>query len=85
MSFTLRGEIKREGEEDVDPSSIPGFDSSKITAVEPMYLKVGYQNKGSVPSGISVKSLNIISGLPGKVKPYKGVKYTTLTGDVQVR
>lgn len=85
MSFTLRGEIKHEGEEDIDPSSIPGFDSSKVTAIEPMYLKVEYQNKGSVPTGISVKSLSILSGLPNKIKPYKGVKYTTITGDVEVR
>lgn len=55
--------------------------------LKPSYFKLSYQNKGSVPSRLKVDSLKIISakGLGDAVKPYKGVKYLTKTGDFTVR
>lgn len=53
----------------------------------PSYLKLLYSNKGHIPSGIKVDSLKIIStrGLGDTVKPYKGVKYITKTGEYVIR
>lgn len=53
----------------------------------PMSLSLSYTNRGSVPSGIKVDSLKIISskGMGDSVKPYKGVKYITNTGQYVVR
>lgn len=55
--------------------------------VTPSYLRLSYSHKGSVPSGLKVDSLKILSakGLGDTVKPYKGVKYITRTGDFVVR
>lgn len=51
------------------------------------FLQLSYTHKGSVPSGLKVDSLKILSakGLGDTVKPYKGVKYITKTGDFVVR
>ncbi|KAK6458332.1 Mu homology domain-containing protein [Scheffersomyces xylosifermentans] len=58
-----------------------------LSSVKPLFLKLSYSHKGAVPSGIKVDSLKIISakGLGETVKPYKGVKYITKTGDFIVR
>lgn len=53
----------------------------------PLYIKLSYTAKGAVPSGLKVDLLKIVSakGLGDNVRPYKGVKYSTQTGDYIVR
>lgn len=53
----------------------------------PSYININYGHKGSVPSGLKVDSLRIINakGMPELVKPYKGVKYITRTGNMVIR
>lgn len=60
---------------------------SVVNKIEPTYIRLNYDHKGCVPSGLKVDSLKIIStkGMPEGVKPYKGVKYITKTGDFIVR
>lgn len=55
--------------------------------VRPAFLTLNYLSKGSVPSGLKVDSLKIISakGLGETVKPYKGVKYITKTENFIIR
>lgn len=55
--------------------------------LKPSFLKLSYSNKGSVPSRIKVDSLKVLSakGMGETVKPYKGVKYLTKTGDFVIR
>ncbi|CCH46067.1 AP-1 complex subunit mu [Wickerhamomyces ciferrii] len=50
----------------------------------PKLIKLSYKNKGAVPSGIRVESLEIKRGL-NDIKPYKGVKYITQTGEFIIR
>ncbi|GMG56263.1 unnamed protein product [Ambrosiozyma monospora] len=59
--------------------------SKKATIIKPRFLKVNYTNKGSVPSNLKVKTLKVLSGLKANVKPFKGVKYITKTGDFTIR
>lgn len=61
--------------------------TSTLNILKPNYLKVSYSNKGAVPSGLKVDSLKIINskGLGDNVKPFKGVKYITKTGDFVIR
>lgn len=53
----------------------------------PLWFKVSFAYKGQLPSGLKVDSLKLISakGLGESVKPYKGVKYITQTGDYSIR
>lgn len=53
----------------------------------PVRLKISYMAKGAVPSGLKVESLKLVSakGMSSSVKPYKGVKYLSTTGDYVVR
>lgn len=55
--------------------------------IAPTYVRLSYSHKGSIPSGIKVDSLKIVSakGLGETVKPYKGVKYVTKTGNFIIR
>lgn len=55
--------------------------------LSPLFYNVAFSYKGSVPSGIKVDSLKVISakGMGDSVKPYKGVKYITSTGDYAIR
>lgn len=55
--------------------------------VSPSYYNVSFTYKGQVPSGLKVDSLKVISakGMGDTVKPYKGVKYITRTGDYTIR
>lgn len=55
--------------------------------LKPNYIKLIYSNKGCVPSGLKVENLKLLSskGMPETVKPFKGVKYITKTGDYVVR
>ena len=59
----------------------------KVRISKPSYIKLSYSHKGPVPSGLKVDSLKIISakGLGDTVKPYKGVKYMTKSGNYIVR
>lgn len=62
--------------------------SPKIAGpIAPSYIKLRYSHKGSIPSGIKVDSLKIVSakGLGETVKPYKGVKYVTKSGNFIIR
>ncbi|AMD22288.1 HGL052Wp [Eremothecium sinecaudum] len=51
----------------------------------PTHVAVSYTNRGQLPSGLRVNSINIPSGLPQGVKPFKGVKYMTRTGNYVLR
>ena len=55
--------------------------------VSPLYYKLRFTYKGNVPSGLKVDSLKVtsIKGLGENVKPYKGVRYVTKSGDYTVR
>lgn len=54
---------------------------------QPLYIKLSYSHKGTVPSGLKVDSLLVVNakGLGENTKPYKGVKYTTKSGEYIVR
>ncbi|KAG7662462.1 uncharacterized protein J8A68_003993 [[Candida] subhashii] len=54
---------------------------------KPSYIRLIYSHKGAVPSGLKVDTLKIVSakGLGESVKPYKGVKYITKSGDFIIR
>lgn len=61
--------------------------SKEQSSLKPIYVKLSYSYKGSVPSGIKVDTLKIVSakGMGDSVKPYKGVKYVTKTGNFIIR
>lgn len=60
-------------------------DEERDQLLKPSFAKVNYKCRGSLPSGNSVKALHIVSGLATKAKPYKGVRYTTYSGDYVLR
>lgn len=62
-------------------------DKPVFKPVSPSYYNVSFTYKGQVPSGLKVDSLKVISakGMGESVKPYKGVKYITKTGDYTIR
>ncbi|KAK9446444.1 Mu homology domain-containing protein [Limtongia smithiae] len=53
----------------------------------PKYMKISYDCQGMLVSGAKVDSFRIVSakGLDDRIKPYKGVKYTTKGTDVVIR
>ncbi|SCU89548.1 LANO_0D05402g1_1 [Lachancea nothofagi CBS 11611] len=53
--------------------------------IKSLNLTVHFSCKGELPSGIKVRSVNILSGIPRNVTPFKGVKYTAKTGDYHLR
>lgn len=57
------------------------------SAVFPTHVSVSYKATGQVPSGIKVQTLKINNtrGSSDQSKPFKGVRYVTLTGDYIVR
>ncbi|ODQ61513.1 hypothetical protein WICANDRAFT_83623 [Wickerhamomyces anomalus NRRL Y-366-8] len=62
-------------------------DTDEKTPIDPVFPKsisISYSNKGALPSGIRVDSLKITRGL-NDIKPYKGVKYITQTGEFIIR
>lgn len=68
----------------------PGATSTTVEekkSLEPLFIRLSYSHKGCVPSGTKVDSLKIVSakGLGDTVKPFKGVKYITTTGNYVVR
>ncbi|CCG24679.1 hypothetical protein CORT_0F04550 [Candida orthopsilosis Co 90-125] len=79
---TLSGTIVEEDIED------RGHSEGKAAAHKrPSHIKLNYSHKGPVPSGLKVDSLLVVNakGLGENTKPYKGVKYTTKSGDYIVR
>lgn len=72
MSSTLKGEIRLNNEDE------------EIKPLQPRSIHISYKNRGSLPSGITVRSVNVVSGMPEMIKPFKGVKYTTVTGDYTI-
>ncbi|CAH6719735.1 AP-3 complex subunit mu [[Candida] jaroonii] len=76
---SIIGEDKDEDDEEQEQ------ETSEI--LKPNYIKLIYSNKGCVPSGLKVENLKLLSskGMPETVKPFKGVKYITKTGDYVVR
>lgn len=61
--------------------------STSPTEKKPLCIRLSYSNKGSVPSGLKVDSLKILSAkdLGDTVKPYKGVKYLSQINDFVIR
>jgi len=60
---------------------------AKMEAVMPRSVLVGFAVKGWLASGVKVDSLQVVhgKGLGEGVKPYKGVKYMTKSGGVEIR
>ena len=86
----LRGEITSEEESDLarlDDEPSASATPEAAPAFLPAYFQLAYNHKGTIPSGIKVDLLKIMSakGLGDSVKPYKGVKYITHTGEYIVR
>ncbi|KAF3989713.1 hypothetical protein FT663_02539 [Candidozyma haemuli var. vulneris] len=65
-------------------------ESNKASAkkpVAPLFYNVSFTYKGGLASGLKIDNLKVISskGLGDSVKPYKGVRYITTTGDYAIR
>lgn len=60
---------------------------SKMAVMMPRSVLVGFVVKGWLASGVKVESLQVVhgKGLGEGVKPYKGVKYLTKAGGMEVR
>lgn len=60
---------------------------ARLAGAMPRAVLVGFAVKGWLVSGVRVDGLRIVSvkGLSESVKPYKGVKYLTKAGSVEVR
>lgn len=92
--FTLRGCIDADAKSGEENSESDGTSAASTATrkkvsgarghVSPRFLRVHYKHHGSVPSGIKVQGIKVISG-GAKAKPFKGVKYTTAAGDFIVR
>jgi len=59
----------------------------KMEMAMPRCALVAFSVKGWLASGVRVDSLKVVGGkgLGEGVKPYKGVKYLTKAGDIEVR
>jgi hypothetical protein len=59
----------------------------KMEMAMPRCALVAFSVKGWLASGVKVDSLKVVGGkgLGEGVKPYKGVKYLTKAGDIEVR
>lgn len=95
-SATLRGTlVAANKDEEVDDSDEENSDSKspvsgspEVTrAIFPKHMSLKYSVTGTVYSGISVDFLKInsLGGISESVKPYKGVRYLTNTGEFIVR
>lgn len=93
--FTLRGCIDTDGQnsgsgegqlesDGASSTTTPRKKRNGKTPVSPRFLRVHYKHNGSVPSGIKVQGVKVISG-GAKTRPFKGVKYTAKSGDFIVR
>lgn len=92
----LRGQIRLFNDQNVNGPQLSSkedlleIEDHKVEHRKPLvptHFQVSYLYKGQVPSGLKVDSLKLISakGLGESVKPYKGVKYITKTGNFTVR
>ncbi|QPG72721.1 hypothetical protein FOA43_000022 [Brettanomyces nanus] len=52
LSCVLRGEIRSDEQEEADVTDDPLFDATKAKVVKPRFVRLSYENKGCVPSGI---------------------------------
>lgn len=79
----IEGPIATDG----DATDTASKTSARENVVLPSHYNVSFTYKGSVPSGLKVDSLQVVSsqGMSEGVKPYKGVKYLTQAGDYVVR
>lgn len=61
--------------------------AGKMEMAMPRCALVSFSVKGWLASGVKVESLKVIGGkgLGEGVKPYKGVKYLTKAGNIEVR
>ncbi|KAI5962942.1 uncharacterized protein KGF55_002734 [Candida pseudojiufengensis] len=77
-------EIESNGDSENHKDSLS---THSIKSKKPLYIKLNFTYKGLVPSGNKVESLKITNakGLGDNVKPYKGVKYITNSGEYIVR
>lgn len=92
----LRGQIRVFNDQSLNGQTLNSkedlleIEDNKTEATKPLiptHFQVSYLYKGLVPSGLKVDSLKLVSakGLGESVKPYKGVKYITRTGNFTVR
>ncbi|ODV83736.1 hypothetical protein CANARDRAFT_29723 [[Candida] arabinofermentans NRRL YB-2248] len=83
LNCTFKGAIvfDDEIENDDDGTASPAPKSIR----KPKFIRISYTNRGSIPSMIKADSLKVVRGLNSAVKPYKGVKYITETGDFTLR
>lgn len=81
----LRGTVEKIDDEEAyqDEDEVED-DGNKDGAIFPKSISMSYSNKGALPSGIKIDSLKITRGL-NDIKPYKGVKYITQTGEFVIR
>ncbi|KAH3674287.1 hypothetical protein WICPIJ_009598 [Wickerhamomyces pijperi] len=69
------------GHSNVNTTSDPSTNKASF----PKEISLHYSHKGGLASGIRVESLNILKGFNDAVKPFKGVKYSTKTGEFVIR
>ncbi|TID30022.1 hypothetical protein CANINC_001391 [Pichia inconspicua] len=72
--LTLRGMFQYEKDD---------FIQDNIAILLPSALKIKYKHHGTVPSGLRINGINIISEKVN-TKPFKGVKYTSISNDYVV-
>ncbi|GME68991.1 unnamed protein product [[Candida] boidinii] len=71
---------------DIESTDFKSQNSQPTTPLKPHYIKVSYNCKGSLPSGIKVESLKVFEKKSGfNLKPFKGVKYITEIDDLVFR
>ncbi|KAM9893459.1 hypothetical protein OXX69_011701 [Metschnikowia pulcherrima] len=75
-----------QGTEEAFENHVAERDTS-LHPISPLWIRVNFAYKGQVPSGLKIDSLKLVAakGLGESVKPYKGVKYITETGDYSIR
>lgn len=80
-------EVVASEESSVVSVSAPAPSKKQVNAIFPTHISVSYKTIGQIPSGIKVQSLKIgnARGSGDAVKPFKGVRYITVTGDYIVR
>ena len=83
--FTLRASVSDDDDNDDtnDGNDVNNDNHNNKSLLFPKFLKVKYKHYGSVPSGIKVKSINLIDSV--NPKPFKGVKYISSSGDYIIR
>ncbi|CCX33970.1 Adaptor complexes medium subunit family-domain-containing protein [Pyronema domesticum] len=84
---TFRTAIQIRGEEEAEEGEDDAPRKKRMAMAMPRCAIIGFSVKGWLASGIKVDSLKIVGGrgIGEGVKPYKGVKYITRAGGVEVR